>query len=519
MAHRMQQERTANNREQDLESGEAPTSTGTTGEERHDGIIVDDNDAESDEVSSVIAEVFREHRAKHRHAFRMSPARRHALMKKFKTYTHNIVAQNRIKEQKRRKKQQERDDRIDLVCYCLFMFFFTLNTCDGLGDSSYYRFSAGLDATLGLSSFEEIKDAASLSAFLQADLVPRLYSPNFEGVGSANHPFGYDAEDEDNEEDDDAYYSSLGAANGWLIQGPVRVGQLRSKTFDCGDAVPKPMNKFAFTCTRSRDMGFFGSAFLLDYENKDAFGYHPRNGNRDNLAGAADAAPVGNFTYDAEGVDKVDFQRLKTPYTTYVTKQGHSFPAPAFAVLIDPHGSQRAAQRQADRLAHRRYVDRSTNAVFVDLSVYNYMLETTAWVRYTAEFNSAGGVDCSTEIQSYQLLWSPGRRFYKAFLSTGVALGYLYLALSLGSKFYHHGYTQFESFYTYVQILNIAFFLVNIFYRYESYSLLVDGLLASSSIEKVDYSSPNFLDLRPPITVSQSFRESVKNLVQWLDSQ
>jgi hypothetical protein len=40
-------------------------------------------------------------------------------------------------------------------------------------------------------------------------------------------------------------------------------------------------------------------------------------------------------------------------------------------------------------------------------------------------------------------------------------------------------------------------------FRYESYSLLVNGLLASdkASIGTVNYQSSSFLDLRPPITV------------------
>ena len=92
-------------------------------------------------------------------------------------------------------------------------------------------------------------------------------------------------------------------------------------------------------------------------------------------------------------------------------------------MLIKPFESQAAAQEQADRLIDGRYINRGTNAVFVDISVFNYMLETTAWVRMSAEFNSAGGVDCATDIQSYQLLWSPKRRAYKTTLTIAVALG------------------------------------------------------------------------------------------------
>jgi hypothetical protein len=100
-----------------------------------------------------------------------------------KKATHIINTKLHMEAETEKKKQQEKEERIsdfiDLVCYCLFMFFFTLNTCDGLGDSSFFRFSSSLGETLHFESFSAITDASSLNQWLQTDLVPALYSPNF----------------------------------------------------------------------------------------------------------------------------------------------------------------------------------------------------------------------------------------------------------------------------------------------------------------------------------------------------
>ena len=131
---------------------------------------------------------------------------------------------NQVEQEKgKRLLQQEREDRIDLFLYVLFMIIFTLNTCDGLGDSSYYRFNAALDATMGLSDFSSITEESALNTWLETNLVDNLYSTNFEGCGSLNSAFNPEAA---NLEED------LTAANGWLVQGPVRIAQLRSKIFE-----------------------------------------------------------------------------------------------------------------------------------------------------------------------------------------------------------------------------------------------------------------------------------------------
>jgi predicted AAA+ superfamily ATPase len=59
----------------------------------------------------------------------------------------------------------------------------------------------------------------------------------------------------------------------------------------------------------------------------------------------------------------------------------HTYPAPAFAVLLDTHRSKHVAEEAIRNITVNRYIDRHTNVMFIDMSVYNYMLELTQWVK------------------------------------------------------------------------------------------------------------------------------------------
>jgi hypothetical protein len=75
-------------------------------------------------------------------------------------------------------------------------------------------------------------------------------------------------------------------------------------------------------------------------------------------------------------------------------------------VLIDPHKPFHMAEETAARLVHDQYVDKQTNVVFVDLSIYNYILDFSAWVRaqpptYTERKGRCNFVSLFTPIQAY----------------------------------------------------------------------------------------------------------------------
>ena len=65
------------------------------------------------------------------------------------------------------------------------------------------------------------------------------------------------------------------------------------------------------------------------------------------------------FTYNNPNVTNVDYQRNSMYYTSYeVPRQFHRFPAPAFAVLLDPHQPRNIAQDTISNIISNRYVDR-----------------------------------------------------------------------------------------------------------------------------------------------------------------
>lgn len=358
------------------------------------------------------------------------------------------------------------------------MLVFGINTLDTLQDPSPFYFASRLGSTLDVKGFNLIRDPDALNAWLQKSLVPALYSSNFEAAGTWN------ASGAPNDE--------LRPATGWLIQGPVRVAQLRSQVEPC-PAVPDMQDTYPFECTRSRRMsGGEGGAFSEAHENRSDF---------------------RGFTYEAEGVEPVAFQRTHLKYSDYETKVVyHTFPAPAFAVLLHPHKPQRDAQAAVDNLVSNHYIDRRTNAVFIDLSVHNYFLLYTAWTRLACEFNGAGGVFCRADIIPVQLYWAPANQAFKITANVLVALGYSYFAFIILFKIKKLGYKEvLKKPLTWTQIVNILFYLVQLRFRYESYSLASgDGFLSEWGVGRVDYFTQSFLDFRPPVC-SRDYRLGLGN--------
>jgi len=302
----------------------------------------------------------------------------------------------------------------------------------------------------------------------QNELIEGLYSSSFEARGSA---FGAG----------DPYDLTDSAAGGMVLQGPVRIAQLRSKTYDCSDEMPSIMasSGYPYICTYNRRLTYSNYAFDEATEATDAF---------------------RGFAYDNALDEPVDVQRNERMYTSYETFFRHQFPAPAFAVLVDTHKARSAAQAAVDGLVSGRYVDRQTNAIFIDLSIYNYLLDNTMWVRLTAEFNTAGGVLTAYEAIPAQLFWRPDGQAYQLTLTVLVSLGYLYFASILAFSFWAEGPREvLQRPMTYIQIINVAFFIINVLFQYQSYCLCAGGFLSSHHIGNVNYLSESFLDFRAPV--------------------
>lgn len=89
------------------------------------------------------------------------------IVNKFQSATKKVVtsrhmhvpSQSDIKDKKKK-------ERADLIVYALFMFFFTLNTIDGLGDQAGYKYTETLIETLNLVTYKEIVTYDALTDWL-----------------------------------------------------------------------------------------------------------------------------------------------------------------------------------------------------------------------------------------------------------------------------------------------------------------------------------------------------------------
>lgn len=391
-----------------------------------------------------------------------------SAMQKLKLAGNRVIKTNRmtfVSKEDREKKQKR--EKADLMMYALFMFFFTLNTIDGLGNAGGYHYTRMVTSTLKLDEWAEIVTPDDLTSWFEGKFVDAVFSDNFEASGTDDGP--------------PDFMNTDIAPTGWLIQGPVRIAQLRSNIFDCKNDMPHPLrNGFQFRCTHSREMAYFSSHFNEDKEDKATF---------------------RGFEYENPNTFSVRHQREEQSYSSYdIPESLHRFPAPAFAILIDPHESKTAAQATVKNMTANQYYDRQTNVIFIDLSVYNYMLDITQWIRLSAEFSTSGGVVCSYEIIPVQLYWTDSVYDRKFTLNVFVGIGYMYFLSLLIWKIYTDGlFTSIQGVLFWTQLINIAFYLIQLCFRYQSYSLVQHGFMSPNGIGQVDFFTTEFLDFRAPV--------------------
>jgi hypothetical protein len=190
-----------------------------------------------------------------------------------------------------------------------------------------------------------LRKTVHIFSFFKNDLVNNLYSPNFEATGSNNtnaDPF-----------------NRTSAATGWIIVGPSRISQLRSKKYSCSSNIRALFSHFPYECTVlfflfrffggnsdsffcffdkfNRDFTYSSSTFSEDYEDRRSF---------------------RGFSFEDAKLPSVDFQRTKMRYSNYQSVPGKTtFPAGAFALLVDPHQAKTTAQSVVDRIVRDRYID------------------------------------------------------------------------------------------------------------------------------------------------------------------
>jgi len=137
--------------------------------------------------------------------------------------------------------------------------------------------------------------------------------------------------------------------------------------------------------------------------------------------------------------------------------------APAYSVYLPPGLGKKAATQAITDLMHSGYVDLHTRALFVDLSVYNPMLDRIVHIRLTGELSKAGGLMPVYEVWVVRL-WELVTNIDAIFMIINyiVAAFYCYYLLDCLVKIKNVGLRKFfKDALNFVQVLNILFFLAS----------------------------------------------------------
>jgi hypothetical protein len=293
------------------------------------------------------------------------------------------------------------------------------------------------------------------------------------------------------------------------IIGGIRISQLRSELHECNAHVYSVLSaNHTFMCTGSADNSVTApvpyGAFNLLSETKEPYGnfsiHEPADGapdgaleewaaasaddldKNDHIGGMSDTAnrnlPLRGFRYDGvkirfpnnsdvlydldpiEDTQSVNFQRDQL-YSTLVTRKWNAYPSPAYSIVLPPTLQYAQAQQVIQDLYKSRYIDKQTRAIFVDMTVYNPMLDRIAFVRIVGEITTAGGVMPTSELDVIRL-WELVTNQDTIFLGLQCVVGvfYLYYFLEMIPVITRHGWAAFEDFLFCAQLANIVFFIV-----------------------------------------------------------
>jgi len=366
----------------------------------------------------------------------------------------------------------------EIVLYIVFMFFFTLSTTQGLVDNSYFNFGSALKESLtGVEmkqehspsfdkNFYDVGTVEEFYQWMESALVHTVYTPN-----TFDADPGYAFQNGS---------SRLGYTLGYgKFLGPIRISQLRSQAFNCDDRVQGVLTaNYSFRCFGSRDYMNFGQ-FTKKTELKDDFSNFTAVLN----TSAGPVHGVQNFLYngvtikngedgeivavpieDGSGVGSVDQSRklYRSDFTTPL--RGTTYPVPAYGVVMPTNLGITTAEKIILSLKESHYIDLHTRAIFVDMSVYNPMLDRMIYARLVGEITTAGGVMPDSEIRVVQLWKFVGRPedYFQIGNEGVVALFYVYYFFQMLPKMfpkYRFSWAFFKSFLNCAQFANIVFFV------------------------------------------------------------
>eukprot|EP00937_MAST-01D_sp_MAST-1D-sp2_P006587 g6587.t1 len=185
------------------------------------------------------------------------------------------------------------------------------------------------------------------------------------------------------------------------LLGGVRIGQFRSKAFDCSANVDRDLatslsDGGGFACFGESDAlhPLYGG-FSERTESKAAFG----GASGDLYAWSGGCLP--SFTDCSTGTTAALRSAALSSFRSGATTQ--LYPAPAFGVIVSAAHNASTARRQLHALRDGGYIDSATRAIAVDAALYNAQLDLAASVRLLFEMPAGGGVVPSARVEVLRL--------------------------------------------------------------------------------------------------------------------
>ena len=271
----------------------------------------------------------------------------------------------------------------DILIYTIFLFFFSQSTNGQLNDPAFYQFSAALrnqviemPTTSSGKTFSTLSNIQDFYDWFEGPFVGAVY-PNYVQVG--NRTSNHKSED--------------GMIQGYnYVLGGIRVGQLRSKKVDCSARALSTLRDPSSMLESFRNISVFcyGSNFqTFDVEREEdqrSFGSVQSNNNSDD-----NVTPQLLFVFRGwnDSDTEADRELVFSDHRSTVT--GHRFPSPAFNVVL-PRADGLRARELIHALISRQYVDHHTRVIFIDVNVYNPILNYIHVLRMVFEVPAGGGV-------------------------------------------------------------------------------------------------------------------------------
>jgi hypothetical protein len=278
-----------------------------------------------------------------------------------------------------------------ILVFAVFMIIFTWCSTRDLNNQALFNFGESLRAQLIDVEFLEnragikygtISSVDEFYRFLQGPLVETVFGPaTFDGDEQWRFQEGKQG----------------GTALGYsAFLGAIKISQLRASKTDCSSDVSKVLalsDDSRWYCYKSSMINSVGERdFDVSMESTDAYGsiegwdgpafrFDGRNG----------------FTGESLREGNVKESRTKWFHNFY-SDEFITYPSSAFAITLDSHQGREAAREALVKIQNASYIDLHTKVVFVDIQLYNPMLDRVCWFRLVAEMGDFGGVQPSFEL-------------------------------------------------------------------------------------------------------------------------